>query len=706
MKKLILSSIALLAVTFMMAGNAVAQTKLDRSKQPVGGPQPKVQIGKIETFTLENGLKVFVVENHKLPRVSYSMQFNIAPFTQGNAKGYTDLMATLLGTATRTRSKDQINNETDMIGATLSASSEGIYASSLKKHNDKLLDLMSDVLLNPVFKQEELDKAKTQMLSGLQAEQNNPDAMAGNISRILNYGAGHPYGEIMTEATLNEVKLQHVIDYYNTYFIPNVAYLAIVGDITLDEARKLTEKHFGSWRKGNVMPEPLPEITFPTSTQLYVVPRSNSVQSSVRITYPIKLRTGDPDAIKVRVMSEILGGGSSARLFMNLREKYNLTYGAYCEVGLDEYIGYFEANAEVRASGTDSSVVEFLREMNRLRTEKVSQEELQGVINNMSGKFAIALENPSTVARFAINIDKYGLPKDYYHNYLTELSKVTVEDVYQMAQKYIRPENAWIVVVGERSRMQDLITKWKEKNAIHFVDQYNHPIIETRPAPAGITAEMVWDNYIKAQGGAENLMKVKSKVTTMKSSIQGMELTIVSKEQYPKKKGLVKSASSTSIAGMGKIQNTVFDGTNSYTESMQGNKKLEGEDLAEAKRKATPYFDLRMKELGYKMTLVGIDVIEGSDAYKLEITGPNGKSEFQWFDVKSGLLVKTETTTDGPEGPATIAVYYGDYKAVNGVMYPHKIRQDMGQMVLDMTVVTIEINTKIDAADFVIKESK
>ncbi|HRE95909.1 MAG TPA: pitrilysin family protein [Flavobacteriales bacterium] len=694
---------AFTALFCLTASESNAQSKLDRSVRPKPGPAPKVQIGKIESFQLENGLKVFVVENHKLPKVSYSLMLNLDPMSEGNIKGYSEMLGSLLGTATKNRTKDQINKESDFIGASLNTSSTGIYGSSLKKHNEKLLELMSDILLNPVFNQDEMDKIKTQTLSGLQASKNTPESMAANVSGFLNYGKNHPYGEITTEETVKNISLDDCKSYYETYFKPNVAYLAIVGDITPDEAKKLAEKYFGGWRKGNVPQSPVPSVVFPKSTQLICVPRSNSVQSSVRITYPIDIKQSHPDALKIKVLNEILGGGSSARLFRNLRETYNLTYGAYSSISTDQHIGNFNAFAEVRTAGTDSSVNEFMKEIIRLRTEKVGQEELQGVINALTGKFAIGLEDPATIARFAINIDRYNLPKDYYENYLANLAKITADDVYEVAQKYLRPENAWIVVVGDRDKMPDLIARWKEKNALTFMDQYGNPIIETRPAPSGLTAEKGIENYLNAIGGTANIKKIQSMVMRMSGELQGFKLEIVTKKQNPKKKGLSKSSSSIILNGAMVVQKTVFDGAKGKQSGMAGEKMIEGEELEKMKLEAQPHAELRYAELGYKLKLIGIDKINNKDAYKVEITDPKGEIEFTWYDVESGLAVKKEATQDTPQGQVTSTTLMSDYREVNGVKFPYKIYQEVGPQIMDLTVTLIEINGKIDPKEFEVK---
>src|SRR5690606_27113192 len=209
MKKLTLS---ILTVAFAL--NAHAQT-LDRSVRPKPGPAPEIKLGKTESFTLPNGLKVFVVENHKLPTIAASIQLDIQPQLEGDMTGYREMMSELLVSGTKTRSKDQLNQEIDFIGANIDASDEGISASGLKKHQDKIFALMADITMNAEFTQAELDKIKTRMLSGLEAEENEPDAMLDKVSAVVNFGTQHPYGEVATKETVQKISLDRAKQYYS-----------------------------------------------------------------------------------------------------------------------------------------------------------------------------------------------------------------------------------------------------------------------------------------------------------------------------------------------------------------------------------------------------------------------------------------------------------------------------------------------------------
>jgi predicted Zn-dependent peptidase len=365
-----------------------AFAQVDRSKLPEAGPAREIKIGDYESFTLKNGMQVFVVENHKLPRVSFSLVLDREPILEGDKAGYTSMVGQMLRRGTTTRTKEQLDEEIDFIGASLGASSTAVYGSSLTKHKDKMLELMTDIMFNSTFPEEELDKIKTQTISGLAANKDDPNAISANVSTVLVYGKEHPYGEITTEETVNNITIEDIKSYYQTYFKPNIAYLAIVGDINKKEAQKLVKKLFGKWEKGDV---PKPTYTLPKApdkTIVAMVDKSSAVQSVVNITYPIVLKPGTPDLVKSRVLNQILGGGSSARLFVNLREDKGYTYGAYSSITSDELVGEFSASASVRNEVTDSAIVQFNEELIRIKNEPVSQEELDLAISSISGSFA------------------------------------------------------------------------------------------------------------------------------------------------------------------------------------------------------------------------------------------------------------------------------------------------------------------------------
>ncbi len=450
---------------------------LDRSKAPQPGPAPKIQLGDYEEFTLPNGLQVIVVENHKLPRVSFQLSMDNDPLLEGDAAGYASMAGAMLTKGTKTRTKAELDEEIDFIGARLSSSDGGIFAASLTKHVPTLLELVSDVVLNPSFPQDELDKMKKQRLSALASSKDDPNDIARNVANVLRYGKDHPYGELVTEGSVEKITLDKCKEYYKTYFRPNVAYLAIVGDIDAEEAKKMVGKYFGAWEKSEVPTYSYKTPEAPSSRKMAFVDKPGAVQSVISVTYPVNLKPGTPEAIKSRVMNQVLGGGVfSGRLMQNLREDKAYTYGARSSLSTDKLIGRFSAGASVRNEVTDSSIVQFMHELNRMLDEDVAADHLQLVKNSMTGSFARSLERPETMARFALNSLRYKLPKDYYATYLEKLNAVTIADVREMARKYIKPDNAYILVVGNKDEVASKLGGFASSGKVDFYNADGDPI--------------------------------------------------------------------------------------------------------------------------------------------------------------------------------------------------------------------------------------
>lgn len=699
MKKILITFTAAFIATAMFAQQKQAAKTLDRSVRPTPAPAPIIKLGDIQSFQLPNGLKVYLVENHKAPTVAYSIALDIRPALEGDAAGLYSVTGELLTTGTKNRTKDQLDNDIDFIGATVNASADGMYGAALKKQNVKLLELMSDILLNADFKQEELDKVKTREMSGLAQAKDDPDAISKNVKSVLNFTEKHPYGENMTEESLKNITLDKCNNYYKTYFRPNVAYLAIVGDVTLAEIKPMIEKYFGPWQMATVPRTEYIQPSAPAKSRVVVVNKAGAVQSVINVTYPVDLKPNSDDVIKARVMNTILGAGFSSRLFMNLREKHGFTYGSYSSLNNDELEGEFSAYAKVRNAVTDSSVTEILSELNRIRTEKVPQDELDGIKNYLTGNFAISLEDPETVARFAINIERYHLPKDYYANYLKNLAAVTSDDVYAMAQKYIRPDNATILVVGDKSELSKKLERFSPSKTIEFYDNYGKPEVKTvtKGVPAGVTGKTVIDAYVKAIGGEKALNDIKDLKVEMSTSIQGHTMNLETLRKAPNKYKM-----SFSMGAM-TLQKQVFDGTKAKESGMQGSKDITGDELEDLKKEAMMNQEMQYEKMGYKLEVTGVEAVNGKDAYVMQITSPSGNKSSEWYDVASGLKVKSASTVHAEGQTINQVTSYADYKDFKGVKYPTSISITGTPLPLSLQVQSVDVNTGIKDSEFDVK---
>jgi len=685
----------ILALSFGLQASA----QLDRSQRPKPGPAPEIRLEDPATFTLANGLKVFVVQNNKLPRVSVSLVLDVDPVMEGEAVGYVDIVGELIRTGTKTKSKAEIDAIIDQIGASVSTSASGLYAASLSKYKTNLFDILGELVLETAFRQEELERIKKQSISNLQTEKDDANAIAGKVRSALVFGNDHPYGQITTEKTIEKVNLEICRKYFDTYFKPNVGYLALVGDITVAEARELTEKAFGGWKSAEVprhqytMPQP------PAKTRVIVVDRPVAVQTVINISYPVDLKPGSADAIKSSVMNTILGGGD-ARLFNNLRETYGFTYGAYSSLSRNRLVGSFNANAQVRSAVTDSSVMMFLYELNRIRDTMADVSEVDGILKYLNGTFAIGLQNPQTVATFAIEIERYNLPKDYYRNYLKNLAAITPTDVQNMAKKYVLPAQSYIICVGNKAAIADGLEKYAASGEVEFFDMFGNEVKEAPiPLPDGLTAESVIENYITAIGGRKNWSKVKNLDITMGATVQNMTLSLQMKKMQP---NLV--ITHITLNGAMTMQKIVFDGQKGKASGMQGNENLEGEKLAEIEESAAMLPEANYLDGKTKLTLVGIEKLNDQPAYVVNVVSPSGKKITEYYDVNTSLKVREITTVDGPQGEAAQITDISDYRNVKpGVLIPHATTLDMGAQLIKLEMKSVTINSKMKKTEFAVE---
>lgn len=681
MKTKILSLLVIFLVS--IATNA----QIDRSKMPKPGPDPVVKLGTPKTFTLKNGLKVIMVVNNKLPRASANLTIDNKPYFEGEISGVSGMMGSLLGRGTSNISKDDFNEKVDFLGANVSFFSTGAFASSLKKYFPEILGLMADGVMNSKFTQEEFDKEVQITLDGLKSDEKNVTSAARRVENVLTYGKNHPFGEFTSKESVEKITLQDVKNNYATYYKPNNAYLVIEGDINPKKIKKLVKSLFSDWKKGEIPGYTMPETKSVAATEINFVNMDNAVQSEIAVINNIDLTLGDKDYYAALIANNILGGGGTARLFMNLREDKGYTYGSYSRLSQSRYAGTFRASASVRNVVTDSSVVEIQKEINKIRYQKVTAEELANSKEEYIGGFVMDVQKPRTVANFALNIARYNLPKDFYENYIKNIKAVTLDDVQNAAIKYFTGDKAKIVITGKG--IDVLKNLEKGDYVIKYFDKYGNPTEKpamTMPIPDGMTAATVVDKYMEAIGGKDKVMAVKTIMTVSNATIQGTPLLMTNKAAAPNK-------SLMTIAVMGNVmQKIIFDGEKGYQEARGQKKDMTGEELAKAKNENALFSDLNYAS----GKLLRIEPIEGKNTVVLK----SGDKEI-FYDMTSGLKVKEVQTVKTPDGKEVkVPTTFADYKAVKGIMIPHWVGLKSGPMTLDFKVKEIKINEGVSDEDF------
>ena len=687
--------IILLITTMLISFSVSAQ--LDRSIQPVGGPTPKIKLDKPKEFKLKNGIKVLVVENHKLPRVSYSLRIDGTPILEGEKAGVLSILGQMLGNGTTSIEKDVFNEEIDYLGANVSIGFRSSFASSLTKHNDRILELMADAIINPLLTVEEFDKTKEQLIESLKADEKSIDAIGSRVGNALSYGKNHVYGEFITEETLNKISYEDVIDFHKKYTYPNSAYIVVIGDVNYKEVKKSITEKFSVWKKAKKVENDVPVLTPNVGlTEVNFIDLPSATQSSIGVTNNVELKMNDEDYFTALITNNILGGGGEGYLFKNLREDKGYTYGAYSSLGSSRYgVARFSAGAKVRNMVTDSAVTEIVNEIVRIRTELVDAELLKNAKAKYVGNFIMRLERPQTIANYALNIKLNDLPEDFYETYLEKINAVTAEDVKRVANKYFKIANTRIIVVGKGSDVVENLEK--VGFPINYFDKYANAVAKpvfNKAIPEGMTALDIVDNYIKAIGGKDMLLNVNTLVSNMDVTIPGAPFKpmAISKQMMPNKISFEMKAN---MGGQTmSLMKRNFSGEKGYMEQ-QGQKMLMSEEeIMEAKNVEGIFEELYYSD--DQTELLSINSIDGEDVYKIKVV-KNEKTSYRYYAVESGYLISIEEEDENKNISST---KYGDYRSVNGIMMPYFMQVNTGGQNLEFNTTELMVNTELKDSDF------
>ena len=695
MLKLSIAKKIIIALVIILSSSANAQ--LDRSIMPESGPAPEIFFGKPQTFKLDNGLTVMVVENTKLPRASASLSFDNPLIFEGDIAGVSSILAEMVGNGTKSISKEDFIEEIDYMGASLNVTGSGAFAGSLKRYFPRVLELMASAVLEPLFTQEEFDRQKNLIKESLKTGEKDVGTAADRVESFITYGSQHHTGESISQESLDKASLQDAIDFYNNYSSPSNAYLVIIGDVNYDEIKSKVTNLFGSWSSKDVSASSFPSPTNPDETEIIFVDMPNGVQSVVSIINTVDFNKNNSDYFAALVANRILGGGGAGRLFNNLREDKGWTYGSYS--GISESYktkGTVIAQAQVRNEVTDSAALELLIELDKMKNSFVTDEELNSAKAKYTGNFVLSLENPSTIAGFARNIITQDLPEDYYNSFLENINSVTKEDVQNAAKNYFLTDNTRVFITGKGSEILESIENIEyngKKLKVRYFDKYANEI--ERPnytVDSNISAEDVIDNYLKAIGGKDALSEVTSIEIKATSNIQGTVL-----EMYSVKNDQNQSLMEMSAMGM-TIAKTVF---NKY----QGFNEVNGQrvPLTEIELEQAIINSALFSELNFDFSivqLVGTSEVEGEEAYEIKVT--DNKSVF--YSVDTGLKLK-EVESQEVEGNLIVGeTYFKEYEEVEGILLPKLINQVSAAIPIPggitFKATSIKLNVETNESDF------
>ncbi|MBX7053642.1 MAG: insulinase family protein [Pyrinomonadaceae bacterium] len=464
------------------------------------------EIPKPFQTTLDNGLRLVIFEHERLPLVSYRLVFQSGDVNDpADATGLTSAMTTLLTEGTTEYTSLQLAEKTERLGASISASSSDdftiIAASSLSLYSSDVLHLMAEVALRPTFPEAELDLYRRNTIENLKFQRSQPGFLANEQVGRLIYGH-HPYAKVSPSAAdIEKLTREMLTAFHAKRFIPNNAMFIVVGDVKRDELIAEISELFGDWPPGTVAPGAFPPPPKRDARTVTIVDRPGSAQSNIVISN-LGVPREHPDYFPLIVMNQVLGAGASSRVFMNLREEKGYTYGAYTRLDFKKLAGEAEATAEVRSAVTGDSLKEFFYELERIRVDKVGDDELADAKNFLTGVFPIRAETQEGLTNLIVNQHLYGLPEDYLQTYRDHIEAVTVDDVLRVAREHIRPDEMAVVIVGDAEEVLPQAAPYGTLVEVFDTDG-NLQNIEKYTSTAGAApadAAGKWDLLIDFQG--------------------------------------------------------------------------------------------------------------------------------------------------------------------------------------------------------------
>jgi zinc protease len=454
-----------------------------KGKAPVNKNILQVKLPRAQEASLQNGLKVVLLPAHKIP--TFNMQLVVLSgglSDKDDYRGLASFTASLLREGTTRRASKDIAEQVDALGATLAANSglssmtSVVSTSGLTENFDQTLELFADVIRNPTFPQAEVEKYKTRTLAQLQFQRSIPQFLATEQFNKAIYGNSHPASLVAPPAdSLKKLASKDLAAFHSTYYRPNNAFIAIVGDVTLKEVMPKLEKVFGDWQKGDVPAATIPAAPAQAEKKIYLIDRPGSVQTVLQLG-TLGIERTSPDYFSVLLADKVLGGGPSGRLFLNLREDKGYTYGAYSTFGGSKFRGTWTSSSEVRTDVTEGAMNEFMNELNRLRTETVPAEELENAKRSIVGSFALSLEQPASLLQNIITQKLYNLPADYWDTYPQKVAAITAADVQKAAQKYIDMGRLQVVAVGDAAKAREILAKYGK---VELYDAEGKPVTGT-----------------------------------------------------------------------------------------------------------------------------------------------------------------------------------------------------------------------------------
>ena len=717
------------ALGFVIAGLAAQERTIPwpSERPPRALAAHDVKFPPYEMRKLRNGLQVITVLHHEQPAVSMRLLVRAGAMQDPRGKtGVASLAASLLDQGTATKSAQQIADEIDFIGGALGAGSGSdltfVNVVVMKDSFNVGMDLLADVAGNPAFAPEEIERQKQQVISGLQVSGEDPDYVASVLLERLTYGF-HPYGlpDSGTPETLASITRADLQQYHHRYFVPNNMILAVVGDVTGEEAFAAAERTLGGWPSAEVPAVRVPELPPPTR-RIVIVDKPDSVQTEIRVGQ-LAIQRKHPDYMAFDLAVKILGGEGANRLHRVLRSERGLTYGAEADTEARKEAGHIVAETDTRTETTGEALRLMIDEFSHLQRDRVSQGELSDAQAYLAGSFPLTIETPNDIATQILNVMFYDLPLSEIGTFRERVQAVTPDDIQRVARQYIRPDRLSIVLVGDAKTFipqlrrvgfsdfevipideLDLMSASLRKesprvfNALPaFRLMAQRPAYTRSQVNPSLSAEETLQRVIDAKGGLDALKKIHTVFADEDRTV----LTPSGRTLLPTRTYVIypdKFRVDSLLAGK-QIVHTYNSGS-AWVKDLAGVSAAPvamRDDFAATARRDT--YPMLIAAAEGKLT-VRLAAEEGRDGEVLKVLEISSAimSPVRLYVDRTFRIVRQSYAAVGPDGlPMKIEEVFSDYRVVDNVAVPFRasVLSD-GKVILERTIKTVTFNTRID----------
>ena len=654
------------------------------------GPLPAKEFAfpKYTELFLSNGLKVFVIEDHEQPTVALKLQIRGGEVSE-SIPGTAAVVAEMLTKGAGKRDALTIAKELDGVGAGVSASSSGditnVTGESILKHMPIMLEIFSDVLRSATFPEDELAKLKKQKISEVKLEKANGNAMLQVMSRKIAYGANHPSARHKSEASYNAITIDEIKKFYSSYYRPNNATLAVVGDVKPEEIKPILEKALGAWTPGDVNEFRTPKAE-PMPQGVYFIARPSSVQSATALTAN-SVPNNHPEFEALRLGANLMGAGFSGRLFRTLRETYSYTYTPYAYLTSGRDVNRYICGADVRNSVTDSAIKVMQTEMTKITTVLAPSDELDLIKRFVIGQFKMSFENSDFVAGLLLNADYNNQPISYVKDFPTRFSAITPEQMKNAMSKHLSKLS--IVVVGS----PDVLETLKQFGPVYEYTTDFEPK-KTEMKKVNLTPEELMKNHRNAMGGLDNISKISTLITSGTASFdmqgQQMQGTMLRKQKAPGKDASVmdlKVFAQKQVTDGNRSWMSIGGQTREVTDPAQKNSMIQNAHILQS---------TRLLELGNTLKIKG----QEGDFIIADLVYASGDKATMFFDAKTFMVDKITSVITSPQGEISLIQRFSNYKAVNGVKFPGKLVIEQNGIIITMDNMVYTVNEPIDDSEF------